>query len=70
MILPLAKLGTLALKTFCKPIANQLKKEAGVHPKFRRFIVSIAQRCLVAIGFNPMLFEYLDCPMMVFHTGN
>ncbi|KAI0492190.1 hypothetical protein KFK09_026456 [Dendrobium nobile] len=43
MILPLAKLGTLALKTFCKPIANQLKKEAGVHPKFRRFIVSIAQ---------------------------
>ncbi|KAG0498254.1 hypothetical protein HPP92_002945 [Vanilla planifolia] len=43
MILPLAKLGTLALKTFCKPIANRLKKEAGVHPKFRQFIVNIAQ---------------------------
>ncbi|PKA59106.1 hypothetical protein AXF42_Ash001199 [Apostasia shenzhenica] len=43
MILPLAKLGTLALKTFCKPIANRLKKEAGVHPKFRQFIVNVAQ---------------------------
>lgn len=43
MILPLAKLGTLALKTFCKPIANRLKRQAGVHPKFRQFIVNIAQ---------------------------
>ncbi|CAK7322570.1 unnamed protein product [Dovyalis caffra] len=39
----LAKLGTLALKTFCKPIANRLKKEAGLHPKFRHFIINIAQ---------------------------
>ncbi|KAH9742752.1 Optic atrophy 3 protein [Citrus sinensis] len=37
------KLGTLALKTFCKPIANRLKKEAGMHPKFRQIIINIAQ---------------------------
>jgi optic atrophy 3 protein len=37
------KLGTLALKTMCKPIANRLKKEAGKHPKFRQFIISFAQ---------------------------
>ncbi|KAI8010562.1 OPA3-like protein [Camellia lanceoleosa] len=43
MILPVVKLGTLALKTACKPIANQLKKEAGLHPKFRQLIVNIAQ---------------------------
>ncbi|KAL5571058.1 hypothetical protein UlMin_020655 [Ulmus minor] len=43
MILPVAKLGTLALKTFCKPIAKRLKKEAGLHPKFRHFIINIAQ---------------------------
>ncbi|KAJ1690796.1 hypothetical protein LUZ63_014951 [Rhynchospora breviuscula] len=43
MVLPLVKLGTLALKTMCKPIANRLKKEAGKHPKFRQFIISIAQ---------------------------
>lgn len=43
MILPVVKLGTLALKTFCKPIANRLKKEAGLHPKFRQFIINIAQ---------------------------
>ncbi|KAJ0989395.1 hypothetical protein J5N97_007751 [Dioscorea zingiberensis] len=43
MILPVVKLGSLALKTFCKPIASKLKKEAGIHPKFRQFIVNIAQ---------------------------
>ncbi|KAL9267567.1 OPA3-like protein [Drosera capensis] len=43
MVLPLVKLGALALKSFSKPIANRLKKEAGVHPKFRNFIVGIAQ---------------------------
>lgn len=43
MVLPVVKLGTLALKTICKPIANRLKKEAGLHPKFRQFIISIAQ---------------------------
>ncbi|KAJ6975720.1 hypothetical protein D5086_024943 [Populus alba] len=43
MILPVVKLGTLALKTFCKPIANRLKKEAGLHPKFRHFIINMAQ---------------------------
>ncbi|KAI3719750.1 hypothetical protein L6452_20654 [Arctium lappa] len=43
MILPFAKLGTLALKTFCKPIAKRIKKEAGRHPKFRHSIINIAQ---------------------------
>ncbi|KAJ3692272.1 hypothetical protein LUZ60_012622 [Juncus effusus] len=43
MVLPLVKLGTLALKTLCKPIANRLKKEAGFHPKFRRLIIRLAQ---------------------------
>ncbi|XP_061345307.1 uncharacterized protein LOC133291126 [Gastrolobium bilobum] len=43
VVLPVLKLGTLALKTACKPIANRLKKEAGYHPKFRNFIISIAQ---------------------------
>jgi hypothetical protein len=43
VVLPVVKLGTLALKTACKPIANRLKKEAGYHPKFRNFIISIAQ---------------------------
>ncbi|KAG5579272.1 hypothetical protein H5410_049899 [Solanum commersonii] len=43
MVLPLLKLGTLALRTLSKPIAARLKKEAGLHPKFRNFIISIAQ---------------------------
>ncbi|KAF8411108.1 hypothetical protein HHK36_003647 [Tetracentron sinense] len=43
MILPGLKLGTLALKTLCKPIASRLKKEAGKHPKFRQSIINFAQ---------------------------
>ncbi|KFK35040.1 hypothetical protein AALP_AA5G226300 [Arabis alpina] len=43
MVFPLLKLGTLALRTICKPIANRLKKEAGVNPGFRQFIINIAQ---------------------------
>lgn len=43
VVLPVVKLGTLALKTLCKPIANRLKKEAGFHPKFRHLIITIAQ---------------------------
>lgn len=43
MILPFVKLGTLALRTACKPIANRLKTEAGKHPRFRQFIMNIAQ---------------------------
>ncbi|XP_042026215.1 OPA3-like protein [Salvia splendens] len=42
-MLPLLKLGTLALKTLSKPIAARLKKQAGIHPKFRNMIVSVAQ---------------------------
>ncbi|KAF8095818.1 hypothetical protein N665_0322s0034 [Sinapis alba] len=43
MVFPLVKLGSLALRTICKPIANRLKKQAGINPRFRQFIVNIAQ---------------------------
>lgn len=43
MVLPLLKLGTLALKTLSKPLASRLKQQAAIHPKFRQFIVNIAQ---------------------------
>ncbi|KAK1322605.1 hypothetical protein QJS10_CPA03g00095 [Acorus calamus] len=43
MILPVVKLGTLALKTIAKPFANRLKNSAGIHPRFRQFIMNIAQ---------------------------
>ncbi|KAL0306836.1 UNVERIFIED_CONTAM: hypothetical protein Sradi_6100900 [Sesamum radiatum] len=43
MILPVFKLGTLALKTLCKPIGNRIKKEAGFNPRFRQSIINIAQ---------------------------
>ncbi|KAH7861414.1 hypothetical protein Vadar_025810 [Vaccinium darrowii] len=43
MVLPVLKLGTLAIRTIAKPIANRLKKNAGLHPKFREFIINIAQ---------------------------
>ncbi|KAF7120474.1 hypothetical protein RHSIM_Rhsim13G0181500 [Rhododendron simsii] len=43
MVLPFLKLGTLVLKTLSKPIAGRLKKEAGLHPKFRQLIVRMAQ---------------------------
>ncbi|KMT01908.1 hypothetical protein BVRB_9g209320 [Beta vulgaris subsp. vulgaris] len=43
MVLPLVKLGSLALKTACKPIANRLKKEASLHPRFRQNIINFAQ---------------------------
>ncbi|KAK4743721.1 hypothetical protein SAY87_010033 [Trapa incisa] len=43
MVLPLLKLGTLALKTLSKPVASRLKQQAALHPRFRQFIVSFAQ---------------------------
>ncbi|KAF5191999.1 Optic atrophy 3 protein (OPA3) [Thalictrum thalictroides] len=43
MVLPFVKLGTLALRTACKPIANRLKTQAGKHPKFRQLIIDFAQ---------------------------
>lgn len=43
MILPVAKLGTLLLKTMPKPIATRLKTEASRHPKFRQLIINLAQ---------------------------
>ncbi|KAI4972844.1 hypothetical protein ZWY2020_003769 [Hordeum vulgare] len=41
--LPVMKLGTLLLRTLSKPIANRLKSQAAVHPKFGDFVISIAQ---------------------------
>ncbi|XP_012091685.1 OPA3-like protein isoform X2 [Jatropha curcas] len=43
MVLPLLKLGTLAVKTLSKPLASKLKQQAAYHPKFRQFIVNFAQ---------------------------
>eukprot|EP00249_Psilotum_nudum_P008645 c21420_g1_i2 orf=377-769(-) len=52
MILPLAKLGTLALRTLSKPVANRLKAQATRHPRFREMIVGLAQ-----VGVGAVLFE-------------
>lgn len=43
MILPLFKLGTLAIKTLSKPIASRIKAQAAHHPRFRTLIVNFAQ---------------------------
>lgn len=43
MVLPLLKLGTLALKTLSKPVASRLKNQAAVHPRFRQLIIDMAQ---------------------------
>ncbi|CAJ1961800.1 unnamed protein product [Sphenostylis stenocarpa] len=43
MVLPLLKLGTLALKTLSKPFASRLKQQAVRHPRFRQLIVNMAQ---------------------------
>ncbi|XP_021907780.1 OPA3-like protein [Carica papaya] len=43
MVLPVIKLGTLFLKTLSKPVASRLKQQASLHPRFRQFIVNIAQ---------------------------
>lgn len=65
MILPVVKLGTLALKTFCKPIANRLKKEARLHPKFRQFIINIAQ-----VLFPPLFLCLLSTFIFFFYIFN
>lgn len=43
MILPLAKLGTLAIRTLSKPLASRLKAQAARHERFRQMIVNFAQ---------------------------
>ncbi|KAL2632113.1 hypothetical protein R1flu_016799 [Riccia fluitans] len=43
MILPVAKLGTLVLKTLSKPLASRLKTQAARHPRFRQSIINFAQ---------------------------
>lgn len=60
MVLPLLKLGTLALKTLSKPIAGRLKKEAGRHPKFRNFIISIAQVIQL-----PRIYDLIICTLCI-----
>ncbi|ESQ27679.1 hypothetical protein EUTSA_v10019778mg, partial [Eutrema salsugineum] len=52
IVFPLLNLGTLALQTICKPIANRLKKEAGVNPRFRQFIINIAQVAGAALVYE------------------
>ncbi|KAK2393632.1 hypothetical protein P8452_11684 [Trifolium repens] len=43
-MLPLLKLGTLALKTLSKPVAGKLKQQASIHPRFRQLIIDMAQK--------------------------
>lgn len=43
MMLPLAKLGTLVLRTLSKPLASRLKQQAAHHPRFREIIINFAQ---------------------------
>ncbi|KAI3893040.1 hypothetical protein MKW92_025993 [Papaver armeniacum] len=43
MMLSVVKLGSLVLRTICKPIASRLKVAAGKHPRFRRCIINVAQ---------------------------
>ncbi|KAI3913127.1 hypothetical protein MKW98_007143 [Papaver atlanticum] len=43
MMLSVVKLGSLVLRTICKPIASRLKVAAGKHPRFRRYIINVAQ---------------------------
>ncbi|KAI3953273.1 hypothetical protein MKX01_042268 [Papaver californicum] len=43
MKLPVVKLGILAVRTMCKPVANRLKAAAGKHSRFREYIICIAQ---------------------------
>lgn len=53
--IPVVKLGSLVLKTLSKPIASRLKQQAGIHPKFRNFIINIAQVPLLAFSFMGFL---------------
>ncbi|KAG2396019.1 uncharacterized protein HKW66_Vig0066050 [Vigna angularis] len=50
MVLPLLKLGTLALKTLSKPVASRLKQQAAFHPRFRQLIVNMAQLLIYDFG--------------------
>ncbi|XP_026409009.1 OPA3-like protein [Papaver somniferum] len=43
MMLSIVKLGSLVLRTICKPIASRLKVATGKHPRFRRCIINVAQ---------------------------
>ncbi|KAH7280277.1 hypothetical protein KP509_37G059100 [Ceratopteris richardii] len=43
MILPFAKLGTLAIRTLSKPLASRLKAQAARHERFRNLIERFAQ---------------------------
>lgn len=52
MVLPVVKLGTLALKTLSKPVAAKLKQQAAIHPRFRQSIVGIAQVTLQFLNFS------------------
>ncbi|KAJ0430647.1 hypothetical protein HanHA300_Chr17g0671391 [Helianthus annuus] len=58
MILPFAKLGTLALKTICKPIAKRIKKEAGHYPQFRYAIINFAQ-----VTISPIYLQLIYCQL-------
>ncbi|URD93085.1 Optic atrophy 3 protein (OPA3) [Musa troglodytarum] len=43
MLLPVVKLGSLVLRTLSKPIASRLKQQTGNYPRFREYIIGLAQ---------------------------
>jgi len=43
MILPVAKLGALLMKSLGKPLASRLKTHTAKHPCFQQFIINVAQ---------------------------
>ena len=43
MVLPLLKVGALFVRTASKPLANAVKARATKHPRFRDFIIYVAQ---------------------------
>lgn len=58
IMLPLMKLGTLAIRTISKPIAARLKTHASVHPRFRAAIIWMAQVNIYSLQFNHPLFFF------------
>ena len=62
---PVVKLGTLALKTIYKPIANRLKKEAGLHPNFRHFIIDFAQVLSLLSPFFFFIYGFLSSSVVI-----
>lgn len=68
MILPVAKLGALFIKSLGKPLAKRLKNHAAKHPRFRQFIVNIAQVSILWVSIaslNATEYMTLRCEFQI-----